>query len=223
MERVRNGARAIVAVIVKRAVAAAPNVRLAPQRVRRPDGILHVLRRPRRRISDAVAQHRPFARDHRPVSSPFDLRAPPLLHCPALAPDRNRLRIQLPAQSLASVACFGRPPELVGRCCHAHPPIRNRRPAPREARGSDSSRRVVGGSDRPVATARKMRGALERPAQPRRGPRTEPGRTAATPPRRPAAFDAVDGLASDFGQDEKNQERRTNQRRSTAPQCVRSE
>src|SRR5664279_5047403 len=73
MQRVRNRSGTIIAVIVKRAVTAAPDVRLAAQCIRRPDRVLHILRRPRRRVSDAVAQDGPLPLDRRSISSPFDL------------------------------------------------------------------------------------------------------------------------------------------------------
>src|SRR6266446_9754080 len=56
MQREGNSPRAVVAVIVERAVAAAPDVRFATERVRRPDGGLHVGRRIRWRIGDSIAQ-----------------------------------------------------------------------------------------------------------------------------------------------------------------------
>src|ERR1700680_45043 len=56
MQREGNGPGAVVAVIVERAVAAAPDVRFATESVRRPDGGLHVRRGIRWRIGDSVAQ-----------------------------------------------------------------------------------------------------------------------------------------------------------------------
>ena len=74
MEREGNRAGAIVTVIVKRAVTTAPNIWLPAQCVRRPDCVLHILRRPRRRVSDPVPQHRPTTRYRGSISPPFDLR-----------------------------------------------------------------------------------------------------------------------------------------------------
>src|ERR1700731_2276507 len=56
MQREGNGPRAVVAVIVERAVAAAPDVRFAMEGVRRPDGGLHVHRGIRWCVSDSIAQ-----------------------------------------------------------------------------------------------------------------------------------------------------------------------
>src|SRR6266446_6694366 len=56
MQREGNGPRAVVAVIVERAVAAAPDVRFATESVRRPDGGLHVRRGIRWRVGDSIAQ-----------------------------------------------------------------------------------------------------------------------------------------------------------------------
>jgi hypothetical protein len=94
MERIRNRTRAIIPIIVKRAVAAAPNVRPAAQCVRCPDCILHIFRRPRRRISETVAQQRTFTRDHRAVAAPFDLRARFSILLPTVIVLRVRARIE---------------------------------------------------------------------------------------------------------------------------------
>src|SRR5207237_2686961 len=65
MQREGNGPRAVVAVIVERAVAAAPDVRFAPQSVRRPDGGLHVGRGIRWRVGGSIAQNSPAAGNNR--------------------------------------------------------------------------------------------------------------------------------------------------------------
>src|SRR5437660_3380880 len=57
MQREGNGPRAVVTVIVERAVAAAPEVRFATESVRRPNGGLHVRRGIRWRVGDSIAQN----------------------------------------------------------------------------------------------------------------------------------------------------------------------
>src|SRR6202022_1534204 len=75
MQREGNGPRAVVAVIVERAVAAAPDVRLATETVRRPDGGLHVRRGIRWRVGDSIAQNSAAAGNNRmSAGSCFHLR-----------------------------------------------------------------------------------------------------------------------------------------------------
>ena len=62
-----NRARAIVAAIVKRAVAAAPDIRSPGQKIRRPDPMLHIVRRLRGRRGKTPFHPRTAARDRRPA------------------------------------------------------------------------------------------------------------------------------------------------------------
>src|SRR6266446_7919307 len=68
IQRERDGPRAVVAVIVERAVAAAPEVRFAMESVRRPDGALHVHRGIRWRVGDSIAQDSAAAGNNRTSS-----------------------------------------------------------------------------------------------------------------------------------------------------------
>src|SRR4029077_6556239 len=65
MQREGNRSRAVVSVIVERAVAAAPGVRFATESVRRPDGGLHVHRGIRWCVSDSIAQDSAVAGNNR--------------------------------------------------------------------------------------------------------------------------------------------------------------
>src|SRR5438132_10724166 len=73
MQREGNGPRAVVTVIVERAVAAAPEVRFATESVRRPDGGLHVRRGIRWRVGDSFAQNIAAARYNRTIAGCFNL------------------------------------------------------------------------------------------------------------------------------------------------------
>lgn len=75
MQRKRDRPRAIVTAFVERPVSAAPDIRLVPKRVGRPDRILHSLGCVRWRVSDAVAQDRAVPCDHRFRAATCDLRS----------------------------------------------------------------------------------------------------------------------------------------------------
>src|SRR2546423_8685973 len=75
MQRERNRPRTIIAAIVKRSVPAAPDIGLATQGIRRPDCVLHALRRVRGRISDSALQNSAASRHHRSFSAFLDAAA----------------------------------------------------------------------------------------------------------------------------------------------------